>query len=425
MLKQACAAIHRQVGRFFSRENGNAAITFAIAALPIVVGVGSAVDYTRGSKMKAKLQTAMDNAVLAAVLDGSPNWQAAASNAFNTYLSNSGGLPPDAPTFTVNNGIYSGTIATTLPTTVMGVMGIKTLNVNVVSAATNTTVPLCILGLNAFDNGAFDMNGNATFSAKNCAVQANTVNNRGMTQEGNPSASASKFGVTGGHTGTNYSTMPKDGSQAVSDPYANIPFPQYDSCDSTKSGLTIHGGTVTLSPGTYCGGIKIDAQASVTLNPGVYVMVGGPLWLDGGSNLNGQNVMVAFTGSGSNNASTLYVWGNSTLTLTSPSSGPYTNMQFFGDPTDANGRGAWVSLGGNGNNQADGSKATWDGVAYFPNFNFWVYGNPVVNANSPSMVLVAGQIWIQGSAIFNVTHNNPRNLTVSEITTTGGARLVQ
>jgi hypothetical protein len=44
-----------------------------------------------------------------------------------------------------------------------------------------------------------------------------------------------------------------------------------------------------------------------------------------------------------------------------------------------------VSIGGNGNNDTDTSKATWDGIAYFPTQNFWVYGNAVVNASSPGV----------------------------------------
>ena len=83
-----------------------------------------------------------------------------------------------------------------------------------------------------------------------------------------------------------------------------------------------------------------------------------------------------------------------------------------------------MSLGGNGNT-GDKSKATWDGIAYFPTQNFWVYGNTVVNLNSPSMALVAGQIWVQGNATMNVTNDNPRNLAVSQVTTAGGARLIQ
>jgi len=418
MLTNTAAEFGRIVRDFGRRSDGQAVVTFALALVPVLVAVGGAVDYTRGSQARTQMQNAIDAAVLAAALDGSSGWQTAATNAFNSYFAKTNGTVPDAPVFTLKNGIYHGSASGTTSTTVMGVVGVNAVGINVKAAATKASVPLCVLGLNSLDSGAFDMNGNAKFKAPDCAVQANTSNGKGMTQEGQPSATARKFGVSGGHTGTNYSSQPQDGAPAVNDPYSNIPFPSYSACDPNDNGLSINGGSVTLNPGTYCGGIRIKGGAYVTLNSGIYVMVGGSFWVDGGSTVTGDKVMIAFTGKDT----TLRVWGSSTINLTSPTSGTYANMQFFEDRNDVNGHGAQVSLGGS---NGDTSKASWDGVAYFPYQNFWTYGSAVVNANSPSMAIVAGQIWVQGNATVNVTHNNTRNLSVSQTTTSGGARLVQ
>ncbi len=419
MLKNVAVAVQRLCRDFRRREDGQIAVIFALATLPIVVSIGAAVDYSRGNQVRAHLQAALDTAVLAAAIDGSSNWQTIASNSFNANV-NAKGATVGTPTFTLTSGVYYGSAPATIQTAFMGVMGVKSLPISAHSSATSGKYPVCVLGLNAFDKGAFDMNGNAKFNAPDCAVQANTVDSKGMTQEGQPTAIAKKFGVTGGHTGTGYSTTPKDGSAAISDPYASMPFPAYSACGNNPKGLDINGGSTTLSPGTYCGGVRIKSHASVTLNPGIYVMVDGSFWLDGGSSVTGTEVMIAFTG----DDATLRVWGDSTLNLTSPKSGTYANFQFFQDPNDAKGRGAWVSLGGNGNS-ADTSKATWDGVAYFPGQNFWVFGNTVVNSNSPGMAVVAGQIWVQGNATLNVTHNNSRNLSVSQVMTRGGVRLTE
>ena len=406
---------------FQNRNDGHVAVIFAIAAIPVTLSVGAAVDYSRGNQVQSNLQTALDSAVLAAAIDGSSQWVTAASGAFAANIKAKAGTVSE-PTFTLENGIYSGSVTSAASTAFMGVVGISSLSVTARSAATTSKVPLCVLGLNAFDSGAFDMNGNAKFNAPTCAVQANTKDRRGMTQEGKPQAVAQKFGVSGGHTGTNYSSPPKDGSNQVADPYAKMPFPSYSACGDDKGkdgkGLEINGGSTTLSPGTFCGGVRIKGSASVILSPGIYVMVGGSLWVDGGSTVTGKEVLIAFTG----DDATLRVWGNSTINLTSPTSGTYANFQFFQDPNDDRGRGAWVSLGGNG---GDTSKATWDGIAYFPGQNFWVYGNTSVNANSPNMAIVAGQIWVQGNAALNVTNNNPRNLTVAQTMTDGGARLIK
>ncbi len=418
MLGQSIGKCRRFWNTFRRAEDGHVAVIFALAVFPVVGAVGAAVDYSHGNQVRANLQKALDSAVLAAAIDGSPNWQTIALNMFNGNVKAKESVV-GTPTFLLENNIYSGSAPAKVETAFMRIAGIDSFAVKATSAATTSKVPLCVLALNAFETGAFDMNGNAKFNAPECAVQANTRANRGMTQEGKPTAKAKRFGVSGKHTGDNYSPRPRDGSEPVKDPYASIPFPSYGTCDKGK-GLTINGGSTTLSPGTYCGGIRIKGAATVTLERGIYVMIDGSLWVDGGSIVTGREVMIAFTG----DDATLRVWGNSSIDLTSPTSGIYKNFQFFQNPNDDKGRGAWVSLGGNGNSD-DKSKATWDGMAYFPTQNFWVYGNTVVNINSPSMALVAGQVWVQGNATLNVTNNNPRNLSVSQVTTSEGARLIK
>ena len=247
-----------------------------------------------------------------------------------------------------------------------------------------------------------------------------------MSQEGKSAVvTAKKFGVKGGHKTESYVPPPSDGSAVVADPYASLPFPAHDICDALKGadkkGLDIKDDT-TLPPGTYCGGIHINGNSpKVTLQPGIYVMADGPFWVDGGAIVAGDQVMIAFVGKGA----ALQVWGDASVKLTSPKSGTYMNMQFFQDRDDADSRGLWNSVGGNSNGKDGNVKLQIDGVAYFPTQNFWVFGNAVLNVNSPSMAVVADKIWTQGNATFNVTHNNPRNLAVPPgPVTTFGARLL-
>lgn len=313
MVKNSFASLHDAWRQFRSRDDGQVAVIFALALLPLVGGVGAAVDYSRGSQVKTGLQGALDSAVLAAAIDGGANWQTAALNTFTGNV-NSKSSVVGTPTFKLEDGIYSGSISASLPTSFIGVIGVPAISINAKSAATTSKVRLCVLGLNSLETGSFDMNGNSQFNAPDCAVQANTQAAKGMTQEGSPKAVAKSFGVTGGHTGDGYSKVPKDGAPNIPDPYAStIPFPSYTACDKNDKGLDINSDT-TLSPGTYCGGVRIKSGAKVTLNAGIYVMASGSLWLDGGSSLTGKEVVIAFTGADA----TLRVWGNSTLNLTSP-----------------------------------------------------------------------------------------------------------
>ncbi|MBB1090657.1 pilus assembly protein [Rhodopseudomonas palustris] len=61
------------LGRFASDRSGNIAVIFAIALLPILGFIGAAVDYTNASRVRAKLESAQDAAVLLAVSNSAIN----------------------------------------------------------------------------------------------------------------------------------------------------------------------------------------------------------------------------------------------------------------------------------------------------------------------------------------------------------------
>jgi len=420
------------INRFRRDETGNVVITFALLLPVLAAGVGGAVSYSTGSAARTSMQNSLDAAVLAAAAssDLTDALSASAIDTASQYFENNVGTfarnsaKEIAATFAVNSLTISGQATGSLANPFGGVIGSKTYAVAVRSSATKSATPVCVLGLNGLDNGAFDINGNPTFNA-DCAVQANSNSTSGMTQEGKSAVvKAKKFGVKGGHKTETYSPPPTDGSAAIKDPYASIPFPPYAACDNNAKGLDIKEDT-TLSPGTYCGGIKISGDGTkVTLQPGIYVMVNGPFWTTGSPVVTGDRVMIAFTAKDAS----LYIWGNSSVKLTSPTSGTYMNMQFMSDRDNADTKGTWVSIGGSNGPNTDGGdvKLQIDGVAYFPTQNFWTFGNAVLNANSPSMAIVADKIWTQGNATVNVTHNNPRNLAVSAGPTTAfGARLIK
>ena len=64
-------------------------------------------------------------------------------------------------------------------------------------------------------------------------------------------------------------------------------------------------------------------------------------------------------------------------------------------------------------------------MAYFPDQNFWVFGDATLNANSPGLAVVADKVWVQGHATVNVTNANPRNLPVTAPQMAYGVRLIK
>ncbi len=413
------------LSRFQQDERGNIAILAAILLPIATAAVGAAVTYAKANSTRTNMQAALDAAVLAGVLasEASDDPIATAQNVFQANIgpfatASSASL---SAAFTATTDTVTGTGSGSVVNPFSGLIGPDMVPVGVAgSAAIRTYLPICVLGLNGLDNGSFDINGSAASFNAGCAVQANTTSSTGMTMEGAPTAVATAFGVRGGHKGDGFSPTPTDHAPNVPDPYASLPFPAYDDCSSGHgNNYTQINSDTTLLPGTYCGGIHIYGNGTkVTMLPGIYVMVSGPFWVDASSVVTGDQVMIAFTGTGA----ALQVWGSSSVTLTSPTTGIYKNIQFFQDPNDPSSRGAWDSIGGGSGGTP---KLQYDGVAYFPTQNFWAFGNATVLANSPTLAIVADKIWTQGSASVTITHNNPRNLTVSstaQIAT--GAKLI-
>jgi len=411
----------------FARDERGHVLVMAGLMLPIAIAtVAAAVSYSSGSATRTSMQQALDGAVLAGVSSSDLSDPATAiALATKVFENNVGKFARSlakeiSAEFNVDNGVLYGRASGAVANPMGGVIGARVTLVGVRSAATKQSIPICILGLNAFDNGAFDVNGGPSFNA-DCAVQANSTGSSAMSQEGKSAVVKAKiFNVTGGQKTETYDPPPNVGAKKIADPYASLPFPAYAACDDKNpKGLEIKD-AVTLSPGTYCGGIHVSGDgAKLTLQPGIYVMVDGPFWVSSGT-VTGDRVTIAFTGKGS----TLQVWGSSVVNLTSPTSGTYTNMQFVQDRDSDEGRGLWASVGGNSGGEDSTAKLTYDGVAYFPNQNFWVFGKASMTANSPSVTVVAGKFWTQGNATVNVTANNTRKLAVTGPVSTYGALLV-
>jgi hypothetical protein len=208
------------------------------------------------------------------------------------------------------------------------------------------------------------------------------------------------FAVTGSYSGRNFEPAPITDIEPVADPYADIPFPPDGVCADVAA--KISKAVVTLSPGTYCGGISISPHSDVTLLPGIYVIKGGQLSVGSNSKLHGEEVLIAFEGYDS----VLNAKSGSVITLTSPKSGTYMNMQFMSDGVlDGSWKGQeWMTI--------SASTLTYDGVMYLPEQDVWIKGNSHVTANSPTLAMVGDQFWIQDASSVVITQEDKRGLDI-------------
>jgi hypothetical protein len=270
--------------------------------------------------------------------------------------------------------------------------------------------PACVIGLDPTEEATFDFNGQARVDIKDCAAQANSSNGIGMRQVGQPSIKAKSIGVTGGYSGNAYEPEPITGTSPIPDPLASLPVPQTEACHF-MSGAKLQQAVTMLTPGTYCGGLDIKAQSVVVLQPGEYVFKDGPLKIDSNSTVTGNNVMLAFLGP----SSTLYLYAGSKLIVTSPSTGTYKNVQFFGD------REVYSSPGGNGANGDNlwftvigDSQLIYDGTLYAPSFHVWLAGGSNIQGKSPNYIAIAKKLWFQDHTNVRLFYENTRNLNVPQ-----------
>ncbi len=134
--------------RFARARDGNVAITFAIAIIPLLAFVGAAIDYTHANAVRASMQSAVDATGLmisnqaSSLSDVSENGQPSDLDAKVTSIFKSLFTRTEATNVTVN-ATYSTTGGTNVeitakanvPTTFLGIVGYNTIAVGVSSTA--------------------------------------------------------------------------------------------------------------------------------------------------------------------------------------------------------------------------------------------------------------------------------------------------
>ena len=156
-------ALFRDLSRRFRRDrSGNIAVLFALTLVPVMSAVGCAVDYTRATQIKSKLQSAIDAASVGSVAKTSPAFIAAgamttdgpiaagavdATKIFNGNMQGVVGytLNSMTPMVSKTGGVVTSIVqfSADVPTVFLGVMGKSTMTVTGSSTATSS-MPLYI-----------------------------------------------------------------------------------------------------------------------------------------------------------------------------------------------------------------------------------------------------------------------------------------
>jgi Flp pilus assembly protein TadG len=291
---------------FCTVSQANITITFALALVPIVAGVGAAVDYSQANSMRSAMQAAGDATALALVAKaGSETASQISSDASSYFLANFN--RPTANNVSVSSSYNSSTYTLTITATasymtkLLGAMGVTSVALSTTSIATTAgkTYTICVM-INDPSSGHTERTSNgAGLVFNNCINQVNTNDWDAVQADDNSyihGTQGSNCFVGDIHFGD--VTPPKEASCTLfPDPFSSYAMPASASnCDygtiagktgnNPKYKMPNNATSVVLSPGTYCQGLQLQGGSltSVTFNPGVYIIAGGQLQMQGQSN---------------------------------------------------------------------------------------------------------------------------------------------
>lgn len=349
------------------KDNKGAVMPLAAFIIPVVVGGGGlGVDFSAWMSQKRNLQTAVDAAALAGAWEiGRENYDLIDIAALNAAIANgydpeNGGdldisYDEEDETISVDlsqkANLYLSSIIFSDPITTSVAAG---------AAVIGYTDGFCILSLNPISSGTLTTSGSVEIDMPDCGIAVNSQDDEAFKLNGNVTVNVDNvnivgsYDVSGGSADFTYNDL-KTGAPPITDPYADIEMPEPGVCDYNN--YRPRGASITLTPGTYCGGIRITGNNDVYFEPGVYVIDGGTLDISGNGSVIGEEVGFFLTGSGSNYAN-IDITGGKDIFFSAPLEGDDMEGIVFYQDAEAPSNGVNKIVG-----NAD---MTLDGVAYFP-----------------------------------------------------------
>jgi hypothetical protein len=233
------------------------------------------------------------------------------------------------------------------------------------------TQKLCVLALDGKSKHATSMEGGARLTAPDCAVQSNSRHPKGLAAKKLSLLVSAYTCTTGGYDGLGaaYIPIPTTDCPALSDPLEMRVAPPVGGCDYVD--IEIKGGTRTIQPGHYCGGLKIEKNAQVTVDPGLYVISGGKLEIKDEAIFRGAGVGFYFA----DKDATFDFKDEAAVELSAAEDGPLAGLLFFEAPSAKTGRDFKIS---------SDSVSQLIGTIYLPR------GNLKASATEPGEIPVPG-----------------------------------
>jgi len=400
------------------REKGAVVAMFAIMLPAFIGALGLAIDTGATYEQNRRMQTAADAGALAAAQEiKGENWGGvknaalggAAQNGFEPSPDLGVGVDVYRPPVT---GAFKGDgeyveVIVTQPQPLYFMRLFKDAPDDIRARAVAGTSPsdTCLLVKNEHAQSAFDVGGNATVQFKDCGVTVNSDSSRAAINNGSGVLEASHVSIVGDYDGDNWNPEPITGIEPLDDPLASFVMPAPGACTFTEKQVIMT--TRTLSPGNYCGGIEVRAQAYAKFNPGVYYLIGGGLNANAGAALSGEGVTFVNTERlPTYRYDAVWINGGAEIHLKAPTSGIWKGILFYQDPkvstTKVN-----IFNGGAGMELI--------GIVYFPTTSTKFAGD--FGSDAQQLLMIGDQVEFTGNTSFKALPKEflPRTLLAARV----------
>lgn len=316
--------------RFVTDTRASVALLFAAAAVPLLLTVGAAVDFTTAQNAKTQLQAVVD----AAVLGGLRSRGAEALTAENVFDAQNVVAGVER-SFQLTGDTLEARASTQVPTTFMKLAGISSIRVEAYAKAmrsATTTAPggrPCILALAASAKQALLVNSGANIQAPDCEVHVRSTASPAAIFNAGTTLNLRKFCIQGSNITKNTSNpIPIELACAASaDPYVDaLPNPAVGSCTNTRQVYDPpSGGAAHVMPGgsVWCN-LTFNGSPRIVFQPGLHI-IKGRMVVNSGAVIEGTGVTFFFPDTGSE----IRFNGALTSKLSAPTSGTYANILMF------------------------------------------------------------------------------------------------
>ena len=312
---------------FYSDKSGSIAIYTAIILIPLLVVVGLAVEFRQAADTKAEIQKALDSSLIAAVLSDESDPLQVGQNTFQANVLGLSALNISAELTLIDANTVEGTARANHPPILSQLIGRDGFLINVNAAATRSgdPAPPCIILTGENVPNALTVNGGARIETMDCGIHGHSTASPAANFSAGAQVNVESVCLSGTNIINNGGSINNLELGCTPEPDAlagTIPEPTDTACDNSLP-RNINGGSFTLSPGVYCGGLNFNGTVDATFAPGLYIIRNGN-WNVNGGDWEGQGVTFYF-----DDTSIIQFNSGVRADLTPPTSGDYEGVLFF------------------------------------------------------------------------------------------------